>query len=99
MASRMGPSVSPFRVNEYFDVRRHAGVHRARQHAVLFQGAQLKGEHALGDAGYQAAQFIEAPWLVLEMEQDRGLPPPADHLDRRRHRAPGCLGRHARLHV
>lgn len=98
MASRMGPSVSPFRVNEY-STRGGTLVCTARHDAVLFQGAQLKGEHALGDAGHQAAQFIETPRLVLEMEQDGGLPPLADHLDRRRHRTPGCLGRHARLHV
>src|SRR5262245_48708145 len=57
-----------------FDVRRHRLMHRARHDAVLLERAQLQGEHALGDAGDQPTQFVEAARTVLEVKEDRRFP-------------------------
>src|SRR3981189_1337314 len=49
------------------------GWGRASAPSVLLERAQLQGQHALSDARHQPAQLVEAPRLVLELEQDGGL--------------------------
>jgi hypothetical protein len=49
----------------------------------------LLGQHALGDAGHQAAQLAETPRAALEVIEDHALPLAVDQVQRRFHRTAG----------
>ena len=42
--------------------------------AIVFQLAQLQGEHALGDVGQEAAQLIEALRAFAQMVENQNFP-------------------------
>ena len=48
-----------------FDARRHLGIDGADDQAVVFEGAQLLGQHALGNAWHPPPQFAEALGAAL----------------------------------
>ena len=46
--------------------------------AIVFQLAQLQGEHALGDVGQEAAQLIEALRACAQVVENQNFPLAAD---------------------
>ena len=60
---------------------RHLGEDRALDQAVLLQGAQLGGQHVLGDARQAALELAEAVGALAQQPEDFELPPARDHAD------------------
>lgn len=72
----------------------------ARDELILFQFAQLFGEHLLTDPGHASFQRPEPVDVVLDQIQNDGLPFSADHLEDPGHHAKGgVIGcrRHKRI--
>jgi len=61
--------------------RRDLGEDRALDQAVLLEGAQLGGQHVLGDARQAALQLAEAVGALAQQPEDLELPAARDHAD------------------
>ena len=57
-----------------FHFGRHLRIHLAVHDAIVFQFAQLQREHALGDVGQEAAQFIEALRACAQVVENQNFP-------------------------
>ena len=66
-----------------FHPGRHLREDRALDQAVLLQGAQMGGQHVLGDARQAALQFPEAVSALAQQPEDLEFPAAGDHADRR----------------
>ena len=57
-----------------FHFRWHLWIDFTVHDAVVFQFAQLQRQHALGDVGQEAAQFIEALRAAAQVVQNQNFP-------------------------
>ena len=81
--------------------RRHLAIDLAADQAIALQFAQVQGQHALRGARQAAAQLIEPPGAIQQLEQDDQLPATVDHRQRGLHAAwlRGALARQREQHI
>ena len=82
-----GRKLSPISDSRYSTRGGTSRIDLADHEPVLFQRAELLGQHALGDAGHPPPQLAEALGAILQMVEDDALPFAVDQIEGRLDRA------------